>query len=73
MPKDHSSKARSLELSSRIRDFGRPSSSPCNRCFRRGSDCLIHLSSSRCSNCIKSRVSCRLMPSVQEFNKAAVE
>ena len=73
MTKDHSSKARSRELAERSRQLGRPARNPCRRCSKRNLPCVVSRVSGRCSECCQTRLSCSLMPTAQEFDKAAAE
>ena len=73
MPKDHSSKARGRELAERSRLLGRPVTNPCQRCSKRDLPCILSRASGRCAECCQERLSCSLMPSALEFDKAASE
>ncbi|KAF2182981.1 hypothetical protein K469DRAFT_217855 [Zopfia rhizophila CBS 207.26] len=66
MTRPESSLIRARRLASRIRNEPRHMPSPCTRCRDNGRQCLVNLSSRRCSECISRSIKCDLVVSPPE-------
>ncbi|KAF2192377.1 hypothetical protein K469DRAFT_310548 [Zopfia rhizophila CBS 207.26] len=69
MTRPESSLIRARRLASRIRSEPRHMPTPCSNCSRRGDDCLVNLSSGRCSACASRNVKCDLVVSQPEWDR----
>ncbi|KAF2176719.1 hypothetical protein K469DRAFT_812682 [Zopfia rhizophila CBS 207.26] len=69
MTRPESSLIRARRLASRIRNEPRHMPTPCSNCSRRDDDCLVNLSSGRCSACNDRNVKCDLIVSQPEWDR----
>ncbi|KAF2174784.1 hypothetical protein K469DRAFT_101304 [Zopfia rhizophila CBS 207.26] len=69
MTRPESSLIRARRLASRIRAAPHHMPTPCSNCSRRGDDCLVNLSSGRCSACNDRNAKCDLVVSQPEWDR----
>ena len=70
MPKE-SSKDRRLRLSAKVAFSGVVMPTPCSECRKRGSKCLVDLSSGRCADCVAKNRKCDLVVSERDYKSSS--